>query len=54
MLGNIPQKMQFNIINFTDVEYSNRVNPIQRKYIPDLSAASETAATLLAALNKGA
>ena len=54
MLGNIPKDMAFNIINFTDVEYSNRVNPIQRKYIPDLSAASETAATLLAALNKGA
>ena len=54
MLGNIPKDMNFNIINFTDVEYSNRVNPIQRKYIPDLSAASETAATLLAALNKGA
>ena len=28
-------------------------NPIQRKYIPDLAAASETAATLLASLNKG-
>lgn len=30
-----------------------RINPIQRKYIPDLAAASETAATLLASLNKG-
>ena len=35
------------------MEYSNRVNPIQRKYIPDLAGASETAATLLEALNKG-
>jgi hypothetical protein len=35
------------------VEYSNRINPIQRKYIPDLAAASETAATLLSSLNKG-
>ena len=35
------------------MEYSNRVNPIQRKYIPDLAAASETAATLLSSLNKG-
>src|SRR3712207_8933593 len=43
----------FRIVNFTDVEYSNRINPIQRKYIPDLAAASETAATLLASLNKG-
>ena len=29
------------------------MNPIQRKYIPDLAAASETAATLLSSLNKG-
>jgi hypothetical protein len=40
-------------VNFTDVEYSNRINPIQRKYIPDLAGASETAATLLESLNKG-
>ena len=40
-------------MNFTDIEYSNRVNPIQRKYIPDLAAASETEATLFSSLNKG-
>lgn len=51
--GNLPQNCGFRIVNFTDVEYSNRINPIQRKYIPDLAAASETAATLLASLNKG-
>ncbi len=51
--GNLPDGCGFRIVNFTDVEYSNRVNPIQRKYIPDLTAASETAATLLASLNKG-
>ena len=51
--GNLPQGCGFRIVNFTDVEYSNRINPIQRKYIPDLAAASETAATLLASLNKG-
>ena len=49
----LPTNCSFRIINFTDVEYSSRVNPIQRKYIPDLAAASETAATLLASLNKG-
>lgn len=49
----LPENCGFRIVNFTDVEYSNRINPIQRKYIPDLSAASETAATLLASLNKG-
>ena len=51
--GTLPKNCGFRIVNFTDVEYSNRVNPIQRKYIPDLAAASETAATLLASLNKG-
>ena len=51
--GKLPQGCGFRIVNFTDVEYSNRINPIQRKYIPDLAAASETAATLLASLNKG-
>ena len=49
----LPKNCGFRIINFTDVEYSDRINPIQRKYIPDLAAASETAATLLASLNKG-
>lgn len=51
--GRLPQNCSFRTINFTDVEYSDRINPIQRKYIPDLAAASETAATLLASLNKG-
>ena len=51
--GRLPQNCGFHTINFTDVEYSDRINPIQRKYIPDLAAASETAATLLASLNKG-
>lgn len=51
--GKLPLNCGFCIVNFTDVEYSNRINPIQRKYIPDLAAASETAATLLASLNKG-
>ena len=47
----VPAK--FNIINFVDVEYSRRVNPIQQKYIPNLAAASETAETLLESLQKG-
>ena len=51
--GKLPENCEFRIINFTDVEYSSRINPIQKKYIPDLAAASETAATLLASLNKG-
>lgn len=52
-LGNLPKGCQFNIINFVDVEYSRRINPIQLKYIPNLAAASETAETLLDSLQKG-
>ena len=49
----MPHGMKFNIINFVDVEYSRRVNPIQLKYINNLAAASETAETLLESLQKG-
>jgi hypothetical protein len=49
----LPAGCQFNIINFVDVEYSRRVNPIQQKYINNLAAASETAETLLESLQKG-
>ena len=52
-LGKIPEGCKFNIINFVDVEYSRRVNPIQAKYINNLAAASETAETLLESLQKG-
>lgn len=51
--GNTPDGCQFNIINFVNVEYSRRVNPIQLKYIRNLAAASETAETLLESLQKG-
>ena len=51
--GRTPRNCGFRIINFTDVEYSNRVNPIQAKYIDSLGQASETAATLLESLQKG-
>jgi hypothetical protein len=51
--GKTPKNCQFNIINFVDVEYSRRVNPIQAKYISNLAAASETAETLLESLQKG-
>ena len=49
----LPKGCQFNIINFVDIEYSRRVNPIQLKYINNLAAASETAETLLDSLQKG-
>mgnify|MGYP000563403738 FL=1 len=52
-LGKVPEGCQFNIINFVNVEYSRRVNPIQQKYIPNLAAAQETAETLVESLQKG-
>lgn len=52
-LGRAPEGCKFNIINFVNVEYSRRVNPIQQKYIQNLAAASETAETLLESLQKG-
>lgn len=51
--GLTPKGCAFNIINFVNVEYSRRVNPIQLKYISNLAAASETAETLLESLHKG-
>ena len=48
-----PPGCQFNIINFVNVEYSKRVNPIQHKYIDSLAAAQETAETLVDSINKG-
>ena len=51
--GKTPKGCQFNIINFVDVEYSRRVNPIQHKYIDSLAAAQETAETLVESLQKG-
>lgn len=51
--GNTPQGCSFNVINFVDVEYSRRINPIQHKYINDLAAAQETATTLVESLQGG-
>ena len=51
--GNTPDGCKFNMINFVEVEYSKRINPIQQKYINNLAAASETAETLLESLQKG-
>lgn len=48
-----PKGCKFRMINFTKVEYSHRINPIQKKYIPNLAAASETASTLIESLQKG-
>lgn len=52
-LGRTPEGCKFNIINFVNVEYSRRINPIQQKYIGNLAAAQETAETLIESLQKG-
>ncbi len=51
--GKLPPHATFNVINFVDVEYSRRVNPIQNRYINSVGEASETAVTLMEALQKG-
>ena len=51
--GKLPQHATFNVINFVNVEYSRRVNPIQNRYINSVGEASETAVTLMEALQKG-
>jgi len=51
--GKTPKGCTFNMINFVNVEYSRRVNPIQQKYIGNLAAAQETAETLIDSLQKG-
>lgn len=51
--GKAPKDCKFRMINFTRVEFSHRINPIQKKYIPNLAAASETASTLIESLQKG-
>ena len=51
--GLTPKGCSFNVINFVDVEYSRRINPIQHKYINDLAAAQETATTLVESLQGG-
>ena len=53
LAGKTPENCKFHVINFTDVEYSRRVNPIQKKYIGTMGAASETASTLIESLKKG-
>ena len=53
ILGKLPQHSTFNVINFVNMEYTRRVNPIQLRYINSLGEALETANTLIEALGKG-
>jgi len=43
----------FNVINFSDVEYSRRINPLKREYIEVLADAMETSEALYESLQKG-
>ena len=51
--GKIPQNFKFNVINFSDIEYSRRINPLKREYIEILADATETAEALYESLQKG-
>lgn len=52
-LGKIPSNFKFNVINFSDIEYSRRINPLKREYIEILADATETAEALYESLQKG-
>lgn len=51
--GIIPDIFAFNVICFSDLEHSRRINPLQRKYIATLEDALETASAVVDALQKG-
>lgn len=51
--GNIPKDFKFNVINFSEIEHSKRINPLKREYIINLSDAIETAEALYESLQKG-
>ena len=52
-LGKIPANFKFNVVNFDNVEYSKRINPLKREYIEKLADATETAEALYESLQKG-
>lgn len=52
-LGKIPSNFKFNVTNFSDIEYSRRINPLKREYIEILADATETAEALYESLQKG-
>ena len=52
--GKIDKKFKFNVINFSDIEYSKRINPLKREFIQILADATETSEALYESLQKGA
>ncbi len=52
--GNGPLKNhRFHVINLDDIEYSQRINPLDTRYIKSLADAGETAEAIVSALKKG-
>ena len=51
--GKIDKKFKFNVINFSDIEYSKRINPLKREFIEILADATETSEALYESLQKG-
>lgn len=50
--GLIPN-YDFNVINFSDIEHSRRINPLKRAYIETMTDAYETSEALYESLQKG-
>ena len=51
--GVVPPNTQFHVINFTDIEYSRRINPLKPDYIRTLADATETSEALIESLQRG-
>lgn len=51
--GILKGNYKFNVINFSDIEYSKRINPLKREYIEILADATETSEALYESLQKG-
>lgn len=51
--GTIPSHFEFNVVNFNDIEYSRRINPLRPEYLVTLADAIETATAVVESLKKG-
>ncbi len=51
--GGALEHHRFHVINLDDIEYSQRINPLDARYIRSLADAGETAEAIVTALKKG-
>lgn len=51
--GIIPDIFGFNVVNFNNIEYSRRINPLKPEYLQTLADAIETATAVVESLKKG-